>query len=308
MVRRFRAEDEGAIRAIMETSLIVDALPGFEQADIERALVRLGPDPIGTIVALEAGRVVGYCSPSRHDLTVHPDHRRRGHGRRLAAAAAELNRGAGDELTLYVPQHLVGARRFAESIGLCYRSSLWRFELPADVPVPAPRFPGEVATRTFDPAVDDDLEAWTDFLRASFEGHPTRISWSVEVIRAVNAAPDFDPSGILVVEAADRAEPIAFARIDLVAADAVGTRRGDVALIGVLPAWRGRGLGRELLRWSVSELRRRGADRVELSVEAANERATSLYRAHGFAPSIEWPHWVLESSAIDSAEGVPVQG
>jgi ribosomal protein S18 acetylase RimI-like enzyme len=28
-------------------------------------------------------------------------------------------------------------------------------------------------------------------------------------------------------------------------------------------------------------------------VEARNERATNLYRRHGFAPAIEWPHWVL---------------
>jgi ribosomal protein S18 acetylase RimI-like enzyme len=64
----------------------------------------------------------------------------------------------------------------------------------------------------------------------------------------------------------------------------------------VLPAWRGRGLGRELLRWGVTELRGRGAGPIELSVEAQNERATGLYRAHGFEPAIEWPHWVLPVS------------
>lgn len=311
-VRRFRAEDEAAIRAIMEASLVVDELPGFEQVDIERALVRLAPDPVGTLVALEDGRVVGYCSPARDDLTVHPDHRRRGHGRRLVAAAAELLRRNGDDLSLYVPQHLDGARRFAESLGLRYRSSLWRLSLPIGVVVPAPRFPADVATRTFNPATDVDLEAWTAFLRASFEGHPTRISWSVEVIRAVNAAPGFDPTGILIVEPADRSAPIAFARIDLPPADGDGERRGDVALIGVLPEWRGRGIGRELLRWAVTELRGRGADRIDLSVEAANERATSLYRRHGFVPSIEWPHWQLGgdsgTSGTEAPERVPVQG
>lgn len=32
---------------------------------------------------------------------------------------------------------------------------------------------------------------------------------------------------------------------------------------------------------------------IELSVEAANERATALYRAHDLEPAIEWSHWVL---------------
>ncbi len=68
---------------------------------------------------------------------------------------------------------------------------------------------------------------------------------------------------------------------------------GEVGLIGVLPAWRGRGLGREALRWGVNELRGRGAGRIVLAVEAANERATRLYRSHGFEPMIEWPHWEL---------------
>jgi ribosomal protein S18 acetylase RimI-like enzyme len=65
-------------------------------------------------------------------------------------------------------------------------------------------------------------------------------------------------------------------------------------MVGVLPAWRGRGLGRELLRWSVEYLRGRGAGLIELSVEAANDRATELYRKHGFVPTIEWPHWALD--------------
>jgi ribosomal protein S18 acetylase RimI-like enzyme len=69
---------------------------------------------------------------------------------------------------------------------------------------------------------------------------------------------------------------------------------GYVTMIGVLPTWRGRGLGRELLRWSVGYLRDRGAQLIELSVEAANDRATELYRRHGFVPTIEWPNWTLE--------------
>ncbi len=75
--------------------------------------------------------------------------------------------------------------------------------------------------------------------------------------------------------------------------DEAGRPLGDINLIGVLPKWRGRGIGRALLQWGVAELRSRGAARIELSVEAANERATGLYRAHGFEPTIEWPHWVL---------------
>lgn len=298
--RPFRTDDGPAVRAIMEASLATDAIPGFTADDIERAMVRILPDPDGTVVALEDGVVVGYCTPLYDDLTVLPGARRRGHGRRLVAAARALTRARGrQELQLYVPPHLPASVAFAESVGLAYRSSLWMFVLPATQPVPAPRFEPEVVTRTWDAARDIDLERWTAFLHAAFEGHPTPMSWTAAVIRGVHAAPDFDASGILIVSAADAPDvPVAFARIEMFERDRpAGERVGDVGLLGVLPAWRGRGLGQALLRWSVTTLRERGAGRIELSVEAENDRATGLYRAHGFEPAIEWPHWVVPVEA-----------
>ncbi len=294
-VRPFGAGDEAGVRAVMEASLATDGIPGFVRSDIERAMVRIVPDPEGTVVALEDDRVVGYCTPNHDDLTVLPEARRRGHGRRLVAAAREVVRRRRQlELQLYVPSHLPGSIAFAERLGFTYRSSLWMFVLDAGQAVPAPAFPDDVVVRTWDPARDTDLEAWTAFMHRAFEGHPTRMSWTPAVIAHIHTLPDFDPGGILIVAARDRPDaPIAFARTELNDPDSpVGERTGDVGLIGVLPAWRRRGLGRELLRWSVTELRSRGAGPIELSVEAANDRATALYRAHGFEPSIEWPHWV----------------
>jgi mycothiol synthase len=66
---------------------------------------------------------------------------------------------------------------------------------------------------------------------------------------------------------------------------------GEVRLVGVLPQWRGRGLGRELLHWGVAWLRAMGAGVIQLNVEAENELALGLYRRTGFEPAVEWPHW-----------------
>ncbi len=293
-VRTLQPGDGAAIRSIMEASLALDAIPGFTASDIERGLVRIVPDPEGTVVSLEDGRIVGYCTPHHDDLTVHPAFRRRGHGRRLVPAALEAvrRRGLDDHLVLYVPPHLPGSVAFARAMGLRYRSSMWRFELAAERSVPPPAFPADVVTRAFDPAVDPDLDTWLRFMLATFEGHPTTMTWTLPVIEHIHAAPDFDPSAILRVFTAETAEPVAFALIR-VDEHEPGVRTGEIGLVGVLPAWRGRGLGRELVRWGVGELRRRGAGKIELSVEAENERATTLYRRHGFEPTIEWPHWVL---------------
>lgn len=294
LVRTFEPGDEAGVRDVMEAAFPVDRMPGIAHSEIERFIRRIVADPEGTVVALEGGRVVGYCTPRHDDLTVHPEYRRRGHGRRLVPAALEIERGRGhDELRLHVPLHLPGSIAFARAVGLRYRSSLWLFRLAADRTVPPPTFPDDVVVRPWDVERDSDFEAWAAFLTASFEGHPTPLHPKPSVIAAVHADPAFDPTEILLVSpTADPSTVIAFARVEMVTDDQTAPI-GEVGLIGVLPAWRGRGLGRELLRWGVTELRRRGARPIELAVEAANERATRLYRGHGFEPAVEWPHWVL---------------
>ena len=52
--------------------------------------------------------------------------------------------------------------------------------------------------------------------------------------------------------------------------------------MGLLPDYRGRGLGRQLVARAVRAARQAGIERVELEVFASNERAIALYRALGF--------------------------
>jgi mycothiol synthase len=303
VVRTFRPGDEAAIRSIMEASLATDAIPGFEAGDIDRAMVRLPADPEGCLVASEGGRVVGYCIPRFDDLTVDPDFRRRGHGRRLVAAARELvGRRGLPFLQLHGPRHLPATQAFIAAVGARYHSSLWLFELAPEVEVPAAEFPADVVVGTF--RADLELRDFVELMNATFADHPTPISWTEESVRLVHAQPDFDPHGILLVASvADPGRPVAYAKVEL-SADVEGRPKGWIAQLGVRPAWRGRGLGRELLRWGVGYLRGRGAGPIELAVEALNERATGLYRRTGFVPTVEWPHYVLDPAATPR-EAVP---
>jgi RimJ/RimL family protein N-acetyltransferase len=57
--------------------------------------------------------------------------------------------------------------------------------------------------------------------------------------------------------------------------------RGTLGM-GLLPEWRGRGLGRRLLEATLAEARRSGFKRIELDVYADNERAIALYEKAGF--------------------------
>lgn len=290
LIRPGRVEDADGIRAIMEASLATDALPGFERGDIDRALARLPADPEGVVVAETRDGIVGYVWPRHDELLVHPAHRRRGHGRALAAAGFELVRARGlPWIQLYVPPHLPASVAFANAVGLHYHSSLWLFRLRDATAVPEPAFPPEFAVRGLG---DLDLETYTELANDTFADHPTPLSWTVETIRAVHALPDFDPAGVLLVTPRDEPERlVAFTRVEIGPGDD-GEMEGWIALIGVRRAWRGRGLGRELLRWCVARCRAAGAVRIELAVEALNERALGIYRRDGFEPTIEWPHWI----------------
>lgn len=52
--------------------------------------------------------------------------------------------------------------------------------------------------------------------------------------------------------------------------------------MGVLPAYRGQGIGRRLLAACIAKARAQGITRIELEVRADNERAIALYKAMGF--------------------------
>ena len=135
----------------MDASFDVDRMPGWTRKEIDVAISRLPADPVGCVVAEDGGAIVGYCAPRLDDLTVHPDQRRLGHGRRLARAALDLAAEAGlTELTLFVPTHLPGSVAFATAIGLAYSSSLWLFRLPGNRDGPAARPARRLRPRALD--------------------------------------------------------------------------------------------------------------------------------------------------------------
>ncbi len=293
-VRPFRAGDEPAIQAVIDAALPVDRFPGISRQDMVHAVNRLAGDPTGTVVALEDDAIVGYCTPRHDDITVHPAHRRRGHGRRLIAAALDLVRSRGlEHLILYGPADHAAAAGFIAALGFTYHSSLWLFELERSTEVQGPALPADVATRPY--SHPDDLATYLDVANASFADHPTPMQFSEQGVRHVHELPDFDPAGILLVAPRDDpATPIAWTKTEHEITES-GDRRGYIAFVGVVPSWRGRGLGRELLRWGIARLRSAGAGTIELNVEAANERALTLYRRTGFEPKVEWPHYALRA-------------
>lgn len=95
-------------------------------------------------------------------------------------------------------------------------------------------------------------------------------------------------SHVAVVE--QRGEAIAFCKVDI-----VGTR-GYLDELVVLPEYRGRGIGSQLMDWADEAFRERGVRHVELLVVVGNESARRFYERRGFLPS------VLEMKRVEIVE------
>ncbi|HEX2755822.1 MAG TPA: GNAT family N-acetyltransferase [Candidatus Limnocylindrales bacterium] len=294
-VRTFRRGDEPGIIAVIDAGLSVDRLPGITRQDLLHGVERMAGDPEGTLVATENGAIVGFCTPRMDELTIHPAHRRRGHGRRLVTEWLTRRRAAGEpDLVLHGPDRPAAAG-FIAALGFVRRSSLWLFELAPDAAVPAPAFPADVRVRTYR---DGDLARFVEVANASFADHPSPVLFTERGVGHVHGLSDFDPDAILLVFASDDPDrAIGWAKAEYELVDGTAERRGFVSFVGIVPAWRGRGLGRALLRWAIERCRAAGARTIELSVEAANDRALGLYRSTGFTAEVEWPHYALATGA-----------
>jgi len=64
--------------------------------------------------------------------------------------------------------------------------------------------------------------------------------------------------------------------------DSPSTPSAEIVYAGVAPSFRGRGVGRTLVRKAVDQARRRGLDAVTLAVDARNRFARELYERSGF--------------------------
>src|ERR1035437_5172255 len=107
-LRPFRPRDEPALRRVMEASLEFDAFPGFTADEIDHEVVSMVGAPDGVALAVEDRVSRGFVSPGHQNLTVHPQYRRRGRGRRLFAAGMDLAAKSGQaEIDLFVDRKSV---------------------------------------------------------------------------------------------------------------------------------------------------------------------------------------------------------
>jgi mycothiol synthase len=170
--------------------------------------------------------------------------------------------------------------------------NFWRMmvDLGDDAP-PSPVLPDDVSVMV----VGDDESrerAVYEIVEAAFADHyghdPTSRRTFEEFVERMHGQPGHDPTLWWLAMVGDQP-----------AAALIGTRAmtglGFVNTLGTLREWRGRSLGRALLRTAFAEMHRRGDRRVGLVVDATNVTgAVALYESVGMRVEHTWVVFELE--------------
>jgi mycothiol synthase len=259
-------------------------------------------------------RLVGYAQllaqPHNHpsrllaEMVVHPHLRGQGIGRRLLDNMLELAKlGNFDQLDMWAYHASSPAHTFANHVTLKPTRVLHHLRRPIDLPLPAYQLPPDLHLRTFRPGEDD--QEWLVVNNHIFAGHPENGSWTQADLENRFVQPWFDPQDFLIIED-QQGKIVAFnwtkrhpARFSTLYrspaypeiakapansyASAYSGRMGEIYVVGLHPAVRGRGMGRGLTLLGLHSLQTRGCDFFGLYVDATNTAAVKLYHSLGFS-------------------------
>jgi mycothiol synthase len=245
--------------APLSEQFLLDLRPGSAAA---HALAYAGPD------------LVGYAqlSDGAAELVVLPAARRQGLGTALLESLPA-------QVRVWAHGDLPQAAAFAQARGLEVVRELYLLgrSVADEALLDQPVLPGGLTVRTFEPGRDED--EWLRVNAAAFRHHAEQGRLTRAHLDARMTESWFDSSGFLLVVPTDQQDSIA-------AFHWTKTHRargtGEVYVVGVDPAYQGKGLGRPVALLGLHHLRQAGASDVTLYVDGDNPAALKIYGDLGF--------------------------
>lgn len=282
---RLSAIDDATASEIRALLALAEDADGVEAVS-ESFRLAIGPAREGVVHLVrldEDDAVVGYAQVAQAggpdavaELVVDPRHRRRGHGRALLDEVVAL--GA---RSVWAHGMLPAATALAAAAGLVVTRELYVMSRPltADDAVD-PVLPQGFSVRPFEPGVDD--ERWVALNAAAFASHPEQGRLTLTDLHERMAQPWFDPAGLLLVVDDTTGDVVAFHWTKVEPTPPPAIPRGEVYVVGVDPAYQGRGLGGPVTSLGLAHLARLGLAEVELYVDGDNTAARRTYTRLGF--------------------------
>ncbi len=119
-----------------------------------------------------------------------------------------------------------------------------------------------------------------DISRISRDQIETGLGWSWTPARVLRQISDRET---VVLVARDSGRLVGFAIMSF------GDEEGHLSLLAVLPSYRRRGLGRQMIQWLAKSASTAGLLRMHLEVRAANRTAAAFYQSLGFRETSRIP-------------------
>lgn len=225
------------------------------------------------------------------EVVVAPKFRGRGIGSELVRT---LRESAGVRLRLWSHGDLSGAQVIAEKNGFHRVRTV--VQMRRSLGDPIPDLDGSVAIRSFLTGLDE--EPWLALNNAAFEGHPEQAEWTSRDLEIRCQESWFDPTGFLIAEIDGEMAGFCWTKVhgghshqhspdeSIHDHDPIG----EIYIMGVLPKFRGSGIGRAVTIAGLRHLRYQGIFSAMLYVDSSNSSAMALYSSLGFT---EWGRDVL---------------
>ena len=252
-------------------------------------LQRPGYSPRSDLFLAESkGHLAGYLDLTPEpeidrilmDILIHPRFRGRGAAAELLRSARSRIRGAGLRyLMADVPADNHSARKWLTDQG--FQENRHFLELVLDVDrcrLPKPILPSP-GLRAFRPGEEKLLARIQNQAFAGSWGYRPN---NADGIRYLYKLRKNEPRDILLLIRRDRTVAYCWTLVENRYAEGEDFDIGRIQMIGVLPDYRGQGLGRTMLMAGLNHLAAKGIRQVELTVDSRNPAACELYRSVGF--------------------------
>ena len=216
------------------------------------------------------------------ELTVDPQHRRRGIGRRLIELLLDLSPDG--RLRLWSHGEQTGSLPLAEHMGFHRSRVLWQMRRSLYAPLPRAIIPDGIHVQPFRVGIDE--AAWLTLNAQAFTHLPDQGRWGLDDLQRRIREPWFSSEGFLMAWRGDRLAGFHWTKVHGAGHHTAGHNHapmGEVYVVAVDPAERGSGLGRALTLAGLHHLRSLDLDQVMLYVDASNTPAIALYEGLGFA-------------------------
>lgn len=278
-----RATTHDGVRPLSEQTVIdVRRLPGTPADESSTTHLVIEQDRDAPRPGVIAYAHVERTEPPSAEIVVDPEHRHEGHGRTLATTVLEQ----WPDTRFWAHGDLPAAKALFGSLGLTPVRDLWQMTRPLRgewSELPDVSLPEGFTMRPFE--LGRDEESWLSVNARAFADHPEQGRMTLADLQERTSEPWFDPQGFLLIEHGDDLAAFHWTKVEPAQPGHSVPTAGEVYVVGVDPAYQGRGLGKAVTLVGLHHLRNRGLGSATLYVDGDNAPAIATYHRLGFERS-----------------------